>query len=391
MASDVTDAVSHVLFLAGGNGRNAISGAEHHVLTLVQALAARGVDTELIVLLWQSDDNIEDTLQRVQASGVRVCRIERRSGRPTYLSRLVRALDCWRRLGILLRSRRDRVVHMHMELVMQVIAARTAGCRRLVMTIHNDEPHYGSPVVKTWFRALAAAGVQFVAITDHVRKYLTDAVRMPARSVMTITYGVPMPARRAVSRAQLDLADSDFVVGFVGRLTAQKNIPLLLRAMAQRPSMRCVLVGDGELRIELQQLAESLGCRNVTFLGAQSRAAGLMPTFDVLCLPSLWEGLGVVLVEAMLQGVPIVASRAGAIPEVLEDGRCGLLIDPASVESLCRALDTMRQDAARRRALTDAARQRAATVYGVGRLAADTHALYSALCQRRAPATDAAA
>jgi glycosyltransferase involved in cell wall biosynthesis len=278
-----------------------------------------------------------------------------------------------------------------MELVMQVIAARTAGCRRLVMTIHNDEPHYGSAVVKTWFRALAAAGVQFVAITDHVRRYLTDAVRVPARSVMTITYGVPMPARRAVSRAQLDLAESDFVVGFVGRLTAQKNIPLLLRAMAQRPSMRCVLVGDGELRIELQQLAESLGCRNVTFLGAQSRAAGLMPTFDVLCLPSLWEGLGVVLVEAMLQGVPIVASRAGAIPEVLEDGRCGLLIDPASVESLCRALDTMRQDAARRRALTDAARQRSATVYGVGRLAADTHALYSALCQRRAPATDAAA
>ncbi|HEY3092237.1 MAG TPA: glycosyltransferase family 4 protein [Vicinamibacterales bacterium] len=385
------DAVTHVLFLAGGNGRNAISGAEHHVLTLVQALAARGVDTELIVLLWQTDDNIEDTLQRVQASGVRVCRVERRPGRPTYLSRLVRALDSWRRLGIALRSRRDRVVHMHMELVMQVIAARAAGCRRLVMTIHNDEPHYRRPLVKGWFRALAAAGVQFVAITDHVRRYLVSAVHLPSPSVVTITYGVPMPPRRAVSRAQLGIADSDFVVGFVGRLTAQKNIPLLLRAMALRPSMRCVIVGDGELKAELQQLAGELGCRNVTFLGAQARAAGLMPAFDLLCLPSRWEGLGVVLVEAMLQGVPIVASRAGAIPEVLDDGRCGLLIDPASVDSLCGAIDTIRDDAARRRSLTLTAQQRAATVYAVTRMAADTHALYNALCGRRAAAADAAA
>src|ERR1043166_4689544 len=71
--------VSHILFLAGGPGRNAISGAEHHVITLVQALAARGVDTELIVLLWQNDAIIEETLQRLQASGVNIVRIERRA------------------------------------------------------------------------------------------------------------------------------------------------------------------------------------------------------------------------------------------------------------------------------------------------------------------------
>src|SRR6267143_2685451 len=89
--------VTHILFLAGGNGRNAVSGAEHHVITLVQALAARGVDTELIVLLWQTDPLIEETLQHLQAQGVRVVRIERRAGRYTLASRLVRALDCWRR------------------------------------------------------------------------------------------------------------------------------------------------------------------------------------------------------------------------------------------------------------------------------------------------------
>jgi glycosyltransferase involved in cell wall biosynthesis len=383
--------VTHILFLAGGNGRNPISGAEHHVITLVQALAARGIDTELIVLLWQSDALIEETLQNLQAGGVRVVRIERRPGRYTLLSRLVRALDCWRRLSIALRTRRDRVVHMHMELVMQVIGARLAGCRHLVMTIHNDEPHYRHLFFRTVFRVLVATGVQFVAITDHVRRYLTSTIGVAPANVTTITYGIPMPARRTVSRQQLGLTSDDFVVGFVGRLTRQKNIPLLLHAMAQRPSMRCVIVGDGELKAELEALAALLGCRNVTFLGAQPKAAGLMPLFDLLCLPSVWEGLGVVLVEAMLQAVPIVASDAGAIPEVLDQGRCGVLIDPSSVTSLGDAIDSVRTDATRRRALIDAGRERAASAYGVARMAAEATALYTSVCEDFTTAKDAAA
>jgi glycosyltransferase involved in cell wall biosynthesis len=383
--------VTHILGLAGGNGRNPVSGAEHHVITLVQALAARGIDTELIVLLWQTDSLIEETLHHLQASGVKVVRIERRPGRHTLLSRLVRALDCWRRLSIALRTRRNRVIHMHMELVMQVIGARRAGCRHLVMTIHNDEPHYTSLFFRAVFRALVATGMQFVAISDHVRHYLISRVGVPPAHVTTITYGIPKPARRAVTRQQFELSDEDFVVGFVGRLTRQKNIPLLLRAMAQRPSVRCMIVGNGELKSELQQLAQSLGCRNVIFLGAQPKAAGLMPLFDVLCLPSVWEGLGVVLVEAMLHGVPIVASHAGAIPEVLDQGRCGLLIDPSSVNSLLDAVDTIRTDSTRRRALIDAGRERAANAYGVARMAAEVQALYNRVCDDFTPAKDAAA
>ncbi len=263
---------------------------------------------------------------------------------------------------------------------MQVIAARRAGCRHLVMTIHNDEPSYKSLFFRTCFRLNIAAGMHFLAITDHVRRHLTSAAALPAESVTTITYGIPKPAARAVTRQQFGLSESDFVIGFVGRLTRQKNLTLLLRAMAQRPSVRCVLVGEGELKAELQEVAQSLGCHNVTFLGSQPKAAALMPLFDALCLPSIWEGLGVVLVEAMLQNVPIIASRAGAIPEVLDQGRCGLLIDPSSVDSLLEAIDTMRADGARRRTLIDAGRERAATVYGVGRMAAEAHALYSRLC-----------
>jgi glycosyltransferase involved in cell wall biosynthesis len=372
-------AVTHVLFLCGGEGRNAISGAEHHVITLVQELAARGVDTELVVLLWTSDAQIEATLDTLRVGGVRVTVIERRPGGSTFLSRLYRALDCWRRLGLALRHRRDRVVHMHMELVMQVVAARTAGCRHLVITIHNDEPHYLSPVVRAWFRQLATWGVSFVAITDHVRRYLVGAVGVQSATVRTIRYGVITPARRACSRAELGLTETDFVVGFVGRLTAQKNVQLLIRAMAVRPDIKCLIVGDGELRPELESLARGLGCGNVAFLGSRFGAASLMPLFDVFCLPSLWEGLGVVLLESMSQGVPIVASRAGAIPEVLDEGRCGVLIDPASVSSLVGGIDQIRSNPSFRGSLVRSAQAHAAAVYGVRRMADETCRLYDDL------------
>ena len=370
--------VSHVLFLSGGSRRNAIGGAEHHVVALVHELATRGVDTELIVLLWASDPHIEATLNRLRAAGARITIVARRPGRRVLLSRLVRALDCWRRLGLLLRDRRDRVVHMHMELVMQVLAARLAGCRRLVMTIHNDEPHYRQLHVRLWFRMLAALGVRFVSITDHVRQHLV-ALGLPAAGVRTIKYGVPAPAPAAVSRAAFDIPDDAFVVGFVGRLTPQKNVPLLIRAVATRPDMTCVIVGDGELRGELEELARSLGAANVRFLGAQPNAARLMPLFDVFCLPSVWEGLGVVLLEAMHHGVPIVASTAGAIPEVLDGGRCGMLIDPSSLASLVAALDAMQASPERRRALVSAARAHASAAYGVRRMGDQVAALYDEL------------
>jgi glycosyltransferase involved in cell wall biosynthesis len=372
-------AVTHVLFLCGGPGRNAISGAEHHVITLVQELAARGVDTELVVLLWSGDAQIDTTFDTLRARGVRVTVIERRPGRSTFVSRLFRALDCWRRLGLALRHRRDRVVHMHMELVMQLVAARTAGCRRLVITIHNDEPHYLRPLVRAWFRQLSAWDVSFVAITDHVRRYLVGGVGVQSTKVRTIRYGVVTPDMRACSRAELGLTDTDFVVGFVGRLTAQKNVQLLVRAMALRPDIKCLIVGDGELRPELESLARGLGCGNVAFLGARSGAAGLMPLFDVFCLPSLWEGLGVVLLESMSRGVPIVASRAGAIPEVLDEGRCGVLIDPSSVSSLVGGIDLIRSNPPLRLTLVRSAQAHAAAVYGVRRMGDETCRLYDDL------------
>jgi len=137
-----------------------------------------------------------------------------------------------------------------------------------------------------------------------------------------------------------------FVVGFVGRLAPQKNVPLLVAALKQLPDVHGVIVGDGEQRKELQALANAGGTQNIQFLGHQPNAADLMPAFDVLCLPSRFEGLGLVLVEAMLRRVGVIGSQAGAIPEILGEGRYGLLFPSGDAAGLIQAIQFAQRERA---------------------------------------------
>jgi glycosyltransferase involved in cell wall biosynthesis len=119
-------------------------------------------------------------------------------------------------------------------------------------------------------------------------------------------------------------------------------VALLVDAMARRPDAVCAIVGDGPLRRDLERRAA--GRANIRFAGHRAGAEDLMPAFDVLCLPSRWEGLGLVLVEAMLRRVPVAGSRAGAIPEVLDDGDVGALFEPDDADGLLAAIDRARAE-----------------------------------------------
>jgi len=124
----------------------------------------------------------------------------------------------------------------------------------------------------------------------------------------------------------------------VGRLTPVKNLETLIQALYLVPVVTGVLIGGGELRPVLEEMVQQRGMSNVRFLGPIENASQLMPLFDVLCLPSRQEGLGVVLIEAMQQSVPIIGSRGGAIPEILGDGEYGILFETENPQSLANAI-----------------------------------------------------
>lgn len=368
--------VTHILYLAEWPGRNAFSGAEEHVFTLLAGLAVAGVDVELVVMRWGGRrlGVVDRRLEELANVGVRTRIIA-----PDTTSRgLALRWSFVRAWGVLHRElvgRRDRVIHIHLDLKVVPIIAWLAGCRAVVLSIHNDEPVYRTLRWRIWLRVLKRLVTQFIAITEHVNAYFMTCAGVRRERITTIYYGLQPPTALSITRVELGVPEDAFVVGFVGRLTEQKNLFALVDAMVSCKDMHALIVGDGPLRAQLEAHARAHALDNITFAGAIPSAAGLIPLFDVFCLPSLWEGLGLVLVEAMLQGVPIVGSRCGAIPEVLGQGRYGLLAEPTS-EGIASALREAKEriDASRQRAV--AARDYAGRVFTTERMVSGTIAVY---------------
>ena len=147
--------------------------------------------------------------------------------------------------------------------------------------------------------------------------------------------------RRKEIRHRLGLTDTEVVIGFVGRVSREKGISILMECGADIhaafPELHIVIVGDGPLKTEL----ESEGIDYVHFVGVQSDVASFYSAFDIFILPSLTEGLPMVILEAMASSLPVVASDVGSIPDVVEDGQTGYLIQPERKKTVYDALEQL--------------------------------------------------
>ena len=146
---------------------------------------------------------------------------------------------------------------------------------------------------------------------------------------------------RPKAREALGVADDGLLVGWVGRLVPIKDCATFIRACAivveSLPQTQIIIAGDGPLREECEVLARELGVP-VRFLGNRSDVPALMAAMDVFVLSSANEGFGRVLVEAMASAAPIVATAVGGVPEVVQDGQCGLLAPPGDPKALAAAI-----------------------------------------------------
>lgn len=339
--------VSHVMLMSERAGIYPISGLENHLLTLLPELARNDVDVEFIVLTYGLGPELEARLAELSMHGVAVNVVKlahRRNWRWLGLRRLEQAA----RLRSLLASRHDRLIHLHIDLVLAGLVLPGRQAAGALFTLHNDDPWLLRPFWRLWLHWLNRHLAHTIAISEQVRRHWLAASGEAPGRVTTIYYGLEQPggrADRAALRARYHIPAGRYVVGFVGRLTPQKNLPLLLNALKRLPQAHAVIVGAGEERAALEQQVRELALDNVQFLGRVPGAAELMPAFDLLCLPSRHEGLGLVLVEAMLREVPVAGSRAGAIPEILGQGKYGLLFDPKDAGALAATLDAAARDA----------------------------------------------
>jgi glycosyltransferase involved in cell wall biosynthesis len=344
--------VTHILYLSEVGGASSFSGAENHIWTLLPALVRAGAEVELVAILWRGDQFAVtgQRLESLAALSVKVTIIQRKAARG-FGGEIVSRLSVWLKLWQCLRDRRSSIIHLHLEFFYTTLIARLAGCRKIVVSIHNDEPIYTKLLYRLRLHLIDHLITYYIAITEHVRSYYIKVSGAHPNRVTRIYYGIEKTPLSPFTRADFDIPENAFVVGFVGRLVPQKNLYVLLNALHNRPQLRGVIVGDGPEKRDLMQYAETHQIRNVDFLGAIPGASRLMPVFDVFCLPSSWEGLGLVLLEAMLERAPIIGSNRGAIPEILRHGQYGLIAEP-TVDGIGQAIDMAFGDqvALRRRA-----------------------------------------
>jgi len=233
-------------------------------------------------------------------------------------------------------------------------------------------------------RGLVRALLALQARWERRNVHAADRVIVPSRysaGVAQDVYGVPTGAL-AVVPEPIDLSEwrrrfaavpprtnAGSTVLCVARMYPRKRLEDLLRAAlalrARIPGLRVRIVGEGPEAGRLRRLTQDLGLAGtVTFLGAISRQRLAVEYVgaDCFCLPTVQEGFGIVFTEAMAAGLPVVACRAAAVPEVVEDGTTGLLVSPRSPEELALAMEKLLRSETLRRELGDNGRRRVAAL-----------------------------
>jgi glycosyltransferase involved in cell wall biosynthesis len=263
--------------------------------------------------------------------------------------------------------------------------ARLAGCRRVVTTEHL------AMIGRLWKRSAAKRLSSFfvsrvVSITNSNVSYLTRTHGLDSRKIVVIYNGVDMDELDSVRpsglRSQLGVDDSTFVFAAVGSLVERKGHRFLLQAFAklrESAGADCVLavVGRGEEEPALRELAEDLALQErVFFLGHREDAAVLMRDVDCLVVPSLVEGMPFVIMEAMAASKPVIASRIYGIPEIVLEGKTGLLVEPGSVESLLDSMRSLCSDRELAKSMGRQGRRRVCEEFALERMARETQDLY---------------
>jgi glycosyltransferase involved in cell wall biosynthesis len=296
----------------------------------------------------------------------------------------------------LCRKYRPEVVHIHFleQFSLLALLPRLAGARLTVFTDHFRQPQPLSLAtrisLRLWnFFVPGLARLRLIAISAHIRRTLVDCYGVGASTIATVLNGVnvsrfsgePNTVRREI-RSELGIALESAIVMTVAALIPQKGIDDFLQAaariLARRPDVAFVIVGDGPEDSALRAQADQLGIfSKVRFTGLRSDVHRLMPAADVIVVPSVWqEPAGLVVLEAMASARPVVATRVGGIPEYLEEGQTGVLVDPGMPQQIAEAVRHLLDSPETAATMGAAGRRRIQRLFTMERWAEETVKVY---------------
>ena len=256
----------------------------------------------------------------------------------------------------ILRHERPGIVHTHTSKA-GFLGRWAAWLCRIPIIVHTPHGHvfwgyFGRLKTRLFVlleRWTARITTRLVMLTerekaDHMRFRIAPAEKFTViHSGVDLSRFRPNPARAGATRTALEIPVKAMVLATVGRLTAVKGQETLIRATAkclrQGEKLYLLILGEGELRSNLEALSAELGIAEaVRFLGWRPDVASVINACDIFCLPSLNEGMGKVIVEAMAMGKTVIASDVGGIPDLVVPGENGILVPPGDSNALAEAI-----------------------------------------------------
>jgi glycosyltransferase involved in cell wall biosynthesis len=382
----------------GGSAQNTLDTCLELALKDYSVLLAYGPTLESKMTRAEAR-RVERKLAQARRRGVATICVPTLLRRPDPLADLRAFGFLWK----LISGTRPDIVHTHTSKagLLGRLAARLQRVPLIVQTPHGHV-FYGhfNPLVSRLFLMIEKMAGRLtdamIALTEQERHdYVRFDVISPEK-IVTIHSGVDLRrfsgsnGRGAAVKRRLDLSPDDFVIGSVGWLLPIKGPQILLKAFERlhREGIpaKLVYVGKGELENNLRRESRRLHLApHIRFLGWQDNIAEIMSAFDVFVLPSLNEGMGRVLVEAMAAARPIVASRTGGIPDLVVQGENGILFPVGDDRALARALRRLQRhpEEARRMGLNG---KRRSQCYSDVSMVAKIDELYRSLVQKHAPA-----
>ncbi len=272
-------------------------------------------------------------------------------------------------------------------------AAKKAGIPVVVHTLHGIHYlHYRNPILRRLYisleRAMSAGTSAVVCVSEadlaaarRHRLAPADRLRLVRNGVASFGPDSEAERLRRIGELRRHLTSQSSLIGTVARLHRQKGVEYFIRAapavLKKHPEATFVVVGGGpwEARIKAETARLGLGDRMI-LAGERTDALDWLSLFDVFVLPSLWEGLPLVLIEAAILGRPIVATDIDGSREIIRDGETGLLVPPADPKALAGAVLRLLDDPSLARRLGEASRKDIPPVYSLERMIAETERLY---------------
>lgn len=186
-----------------------------------------------------------------------------------------------------------------------------------------------------------------IVFSESLKVHLNTHYGVPSHRISVVKMGIQpeLPSLQTIAavREKFNLPQEGIMIGCISRLSEEKGISILLRAISQVKKAghqaHYLVIGEGPQKSELEYLSSQLDLDDqVHFLGWQDEISAIIAHLDFLVLPSLSEGLGLVVLEGLAQAKPTIGSRTGGIPEIIQDGTNGLLVSPGHVDELARAI-----------------------------------------------------